>query len=142
MPSNAETQLRLAAIVSSSDDSIISTDLAGTITSWNRSAERIFGYSESEALGQPIQLLIPPDLEWDEQAILSRIRAGESLDHLETIRLRKDGRLIDVSLAVSPLVAANGEVIGSSRIARDITDRKRLERQAAHLAAIVESTDD
>jgi PAS domain S-box-containing protein len=135
-------QLRLAAIVASSDDAIISKDLNGTITSWNAAAERIFGYTEAEAVGQSILLIVPPDLRHEEQEVLRRIRAGDSVDHYETTRIRKDGRRIEVSLTVSPLKTAEGNIIGASKIARDIGERKQLEIRSARLAAIVESSHD
>ncbi|MEO7190590.1 MAG: PAS domain S-box protein [Vicinamibacterales bacterium] len=134
--------LRLAALVSSADDAIISQDLDGTITSWNRAAERIFGHTESEAVGQSIRLIIPAELYPEEESVLERVRAGESVDHYETVRVRKDGSCVDVSLTVSPLVAPDGTIVGVSKIARDITERRRLERVAQHFAAIVASSDD
>jgi len=120
---NAET----AAIVASSDDAIVSKDLNGVIASWNRGAERIFGYTAQEAIGQPITMLIPPDHAEDEPMILNRIRKGETVDHYETLRQRKDGTLLDISLTVSPIRDPNGRIIGASKIARDITARKRAE---------------
>jgi PAS domain S-box-containing protein len=134
--------LRLASIVASADDAIISTDLAGTMASWNRAAERIFGYTEPEAIGQSIRLIIPADLYHEEEEALRRVRAGEGVEHYETKRLRKDGSRVQVSLTVSPITTPDGEVIGASQIARDITERRRLERDARHFAAIVESSDD
>jgi PAS domain S-box-containing protein len=122
-------KLRLAAIVESSDDAIISKDLNGVIKSWNRGAEVIFGYTAQEAIGQPVTMLIPKD-RWDEEPdILDRIRRGTKIDHYETVRRRKDGALIDISLSVSPLVDGQGTVIGASKIARDVTERKRAERE-------------
>lgn len=119
---------RLAAIVESSDDAIISKDLDGVITSWNRGAERLFGYENAEVLGKPITILIPDDRLDEEPAILARLRNGERIDHFETIRRRKDGSLIDISLTVSPLRDNLGRIVGASKIARDITDRKAAER--------------
>lgn len=116
--------LRLAAIVESSDDAIISKNLVGFITSWNAGAERIFGYSANEALGRHITMLIPEERRHEEDHILGRIRAGERLDHFETVRRRKDGQLIEVSLTVSPIKDHSGRVIGASKIARDISGRK------------------
>lgn len=136
-----ETEGRLAAIVASSDDAIISKDLNGIITSWNRAAERMFGYTADEAIGRSIFLIIPEDRHPEEEFILDRIRTGNGIDHFETVRRRKDGTLIDISLSVSPIVA-NGTVIGASKIARDVTAAKRLEREAFRLAAIVSSSDD
>ena len=111
---NDITHLRLASIVASADDAIISTDLSGTITSWNRAAERIFGYTEAEAIGQSIRLIVPPELYEEEDDVLRRVRAGEGVDHFETVRIRKDGQRIDVSLTVSPIVTPDGQVIGAS----------------------------
>ena len=120
-------QAILAAIVASSDDAIVSKDLNGVITSWNSGAERVFGYSAHEAVGQSITLLIPPDRLGEESDIVERIRRGEVVDHFETIRRRKDGTLIDVSVTVSPVRDGQGTVIGASKIARDITERKTVE---------------
>jgi PAS domain S-box-containing protein len=136
-----ETEGWLAAIVASSDDAIISKDLNGIITSWNRAAERMFGYTADEAVGRSIFLIIPDDRRAEEESILGRIRAGGVVDHFETMRRRKDGAFIDISLSVSPIVA-NGVVVGASKIARDVTAAKRLEREAFRLAAIVSSSDD
>ncbi len=123
-----ETSARLAAIVEFSDDAIISKDLNGIINSWNKGAERVFGYTAREAIGQPVTLLMPPDRVSEENGVLERIRRGESIEHYETVRRVKDGRLIDIALTVSPIVNARGEVVGASKIARDITDRKRSEQ--------------
>ena len=125
---------RLASIVESSDDAIVSKNLDGTITSWNRGAERIFGYTAEEAIGQPITIVIPNERQDEERAILSRIRRGERIDHFETIRQRKHGSLIAISLTVSPVKNAEGKIIGASKIARDITEQKRLQEQIATLA--------
>ena len=122
-----ETHARLAAIVESSDDAIISKDLNGIITSWNKSAERLFGYTAQEAVGKPVTILIPPERFDEEPIILQRIGRGERIDHYETVRRRKDGTLLDVSLTVSPVVDGRGQVVGASKIAREITDRKRAE---------------
>jgi PAS domain S-box-containing protein len=129
--SPAETQARLAAIVESSEDAIISKDLDGIVESWNQAAERIFGYSEAEMLGKPIRLLIPSELQDEEDMILARIRAGQRVEHYETVRITKDRRRIDVSLSVSPLRDAAGRVVGASKIARDISERRRMERELA-----------
>jgi PAS domain S-box-containing protein len=118
---------RLAAIVESSDDAIISKNLDGIIMSWNKGAEKIFGYTAEEAIGNPVAMLIPADRIDEEPNILRRIRRGEPIDHYETIRRRKDGTLVDISLTVSPIVNAEGTIIGASKIARDISDRKRME---------------
>jgi PAS domain S-box-containing protein len=111
--------------VSSSDDAIISKTLEGIITSWNAGAQRIFGYAAEEAVGRPITILIPTARLDEESQIIERLRRGESVHHFETVRLRKDGRQIDVSLTISPIKDANGQIIGVSKIARDITERKR-----------------
>jgi PAS domain S-box-containing protein len=131
----SEQRLRwLASIVESSDDAIVSKDLNGIITSWNRGAERIFGYTSEEAIGQPITIVIPRDRHDEERAILTRIRRGERIDHFETIRQRKHGSLIVVSLTVSPIKNAEGKIVGASKIARDITEQKRSQEQIAVLA--------
>ena len=118
----------LAAIVSSSDDAIVSKDLDGIITSWNKGAERLFGYTPAEAIGQPVAaLLIPEDRQDEENNILARLRRGERVDHFETVRRRKDGKLVDVSLTISPVRNAQGGIIGASKVARDISERKRVE---------------
>jgi PAS domain S-box-containing protein len=117
----------LAAIVESSDDAIVSKNLDGIIQSWNTGAERIFGYRAHEVIGKSIILLIPPERRAEERMILDRIRRGQRVEHYETVRMRKDGTLLDISLTVSPVKDANGKVIGASKIARNITDRKRME---------------
>src|SRR5436190_10951766 len=124
----------LAAIVDSSDDAIISKDLHGTITSWNQGAERIYGYTASEAIGKPIAILIPAERQGEESGMLERLNRGERIDHFETVRLRKDGTRIEVSLTVSPVRNARREIIGASKIARDITERKRRQAQLLILA--------
>ena len=124
----------LASIVESSDDVIVSKSLDGIITSWNKAAERIFGYSAQEAIGQPITLVIPEDRRSEEREILTRIRRGERIDHFETVRQRKNGSLIDISLTVSPVKDANGKIVGASKIARDITEQKRTQQQISVLA--------
>ena len=124
---------RLAAIVETSDDAIISKDLNGIIRSWNRAAEELFGYTAEEAVGKSITLLIPPDRLDEEPGILGRIRRGERIDHYETVRQRKDGSLLDISLTVSPIRDAKGNIVGASKIAREITLRKQME--AALLAS-------
>jgi PAS domain S-box-containing protein len=120
---------RLISIIESSDDAIVSKDLDGVITSWNRGAERVFGYTAEEVIGKPVTILIPLEQMDEEPEILGRIRRGERVDHYETVRRRKDGTLIDISLTVSPLKDANGKVIGASKIARDITESKRAQEQ-------------
>jgi PAS domain S-box-containing protein len=129
VPAGDETAQRLAAIVESSDDAILAKDLNGTIISWNSGAERLFGYTAAEAIGQAVAMLVPADRADEEPNILARIRAGERIDHYETIRRRKDGSLIHISLSVSPIRGANGKIIGASKIARDITERRRAEEQ-------------
>jgi PAS domain S-box-containing protein len=124
--------LLLSAIVDSSDDAIISKDLGGTVTSWNKSAERIFGYTAQEAVGHPIaKLIIPEDRQDEEPRILARLRNGQRVDHFETIRQRKDRTLLDISVTISPVRDADGNIIGASKVARDITERKRVERALA-----------
>jgi PAS domain S-box-containing protein len=118
---------RLAAIVDSSDDAIIGKDLNGIITSWNQGAERIFGYSAEEMIGASIMRLIPPERQGEEEEILSCLKRGERFEHFETVRITKEGRQLHVSLTISPIKDANGRVVGASKIARDITDRKLSE---------------
>jgi PAS domain S-box-containing protein len=133
MKRNDEISQRLAAIVESSDDAIISKTLDGTITSWNNAATRIFGYTAEEIIGKPIRTLIPPDRQNEEDAIIERISRGDRVEHYETIRLRKDGKSIDISLTVSPIRDAQGKVVGASKIARDISERKRAEEAARRI---------
>src|SRR5262249_3407497 len=121
------TQTRLAAIVASSDDAIISKTLDGMITSWNQGAEHIYGYTAAEVVGQPIALLVPPDLLDDLPGIMPRLRRGERIDHYETERVTKAGTRLAISLTLSPLVDGAGMVMGASTIARDITARKKAE---------------
>lgn len=118
----------LAAIVDSSEDAIVSKNLDGVITSWNKSAERLFGYSAKEAVGQNILFIVPPDRRGEEQKILERLRRGERIDHFETIRVCKDGTTIDLSLTISPVKDDSGRVTGASKMARDISERKRLDQ--------------
>lgn len=122
------TAQRLAAIVESSDDAIVSKDLNGIIQTWNKSAERIFGFTAAEAIGRSITLIIPPERLDEETEVLRRIAAGEPVDHFETVRRAKDGRLIDISLTVSPIRASDGRIIGASKVARDITEQRQLRR--------------
>jgi PAS domain S-box-containing protein len=129
-----EIRERLAEVVNSSDDAIISKDLTGTINAWNRGAEKIFGYSAEEAVGKPMLMLFPPDRIKEDADILGRIGRGESVEHFETVRVRKDGTKIDVSVAISPIRDSSGTIVGASKIARDITERKRAERQLAEQA--------
>ncbi len=133
-PTPSDSAAQLAAIVESSDDAIFSNDMRGIITSWNVGAERVFGYTAEEAVGRPITILFPPDRLDEEARIMERLRRGEHLEHYETLRLRKDGALINVSVTISPIRSASGEIVGVSQIARDITERKRTElRLRRHL---------
>jgi PAS domain S-box-containing protein len=132
---------RFASIVESSEDAIVSKDLFGTILTWNRGAAAIYGYTAEEMIGQPIHLLVPPDRRDEEESILTRIRAGQRVQHFETVRIRKGGAQLHVSLTISP-IREGGRVVGASHVARDISERKRLESANAQLAAIVESSDD
>jgi PAS domain S-box-containing protein len=125
----------LAAIIASSDDVIVSKTLEGIITSWNPSAERIFGYTAGEAIGQSIRLIIPPDRWPEEEEVLARIRRGQRVDHFETVRRAKDGRMLNISLTVSPIKDRSGKIVGASKVARDITDRKRAEAELERLLA-------
>ena len=122
--------LRLAAIVNSSEDAIVSKDLNGVVQTWNGAAERMFGYTAEEIIGRPIRILIPADRQSEEDKVLEMIRAGGAVEHFETIRQRKDGSLIEISLTVSPVRAADGTVIGASKIARDISEQRRMARRA------------
>jgi PAS domain S-box-containing protein len=124
-----EIRQRLVSIVESSQDAIVGKDLDGIITSWNHGAEALFGYTAEEAIGKPVTILIPADRIDEELDILKRIRRGERINHYETIRRRKDGRLVDISLAISPIKDATGRVVGAAKIARDITERRRMEEQ-------------
>jgi PAS domain S-box-containing protein len=129
-----EEHIRLASIVEFSDDAIIGKTLEGVIVSWNRGAQRIYGYSEEEVVGRSISLLVPPDRPDELREILETIKRGDLVDHFETVRIRKDGGLIDISLTVSPLKNSAGDIIGASTIARDITRRKRAEEEQQRLA--------
>ena len=134
----AHTWAHLAAIVTSSDDAIISKDLNGVITSWNRGAQSLFGYSAEEAVGKPVTMLIPDDHLEEEPEILARIKRGEAVEHYETVRRRKDGSRVDISLTISPIRDGKGTIAGASKIARDISERvalqKRLAAQAEQIA--------
>lgn len=147
---NDETVALLAAIVESSHDAIVSKDLNGIVTSWNFGAERIFGYTPEEMIGQSIRRLIPPERMKEEDYILEQIRRGHRIDHFDTVRVRKDGRRIDISLTISPIRSGDGRIIGASKIARDITHRKEAEEtqrilmrelnhRSKNLLAVVES---
>jgi PAS domain S-box-containing protein len=137
-----DPRFHLAAIVASSDEPIISKDLNGIITSWNEAAERTFGYKSSEIVGRSILQLIPPELQHEEDEILRNLRAGKRIDHYETIRMRRNGERFPVSVTISPIEDESGRVIGASKIARDISDRKRDDESRFRLAAIVDSADD
>jgi PAS domain S-box-containing protein len=134
-----DARARLAAIVESSEDAIASKDLNGILTSWNRGAERLFGYTAAEAIGQPVTMLIPDERADEEQGILARIRSGERIEHYETVRRCKDGTLLDISLTVSPIVDTQGRIVGASKIARDITERKRAEQALIEQTRTVET---
>jgi PAS domain S-box-containing protein len=121
-------QYWLAALIESADDAIVSKTLDGIITSWNNGAQRIFGYTADEVIGKPVTILIPEGHEDEEPAILARLRAGDRIEHYETVRVRKDGKLIDISLTVSPIRGPKGEIVGASKIARDITEQKRARK--------------
>jgi PAS domain S-box-containing protein len=133
---------RLAEIVDSSDDAIVSKTLNGVITSWNRAAESMFGYTAAEAVGQHITLIIPEDRLGEEDEVLARVRRGDKVDHFQTVRRTKNGQLIEISLTVSPVRDSNGKIVGASKIARELTERRRSEELRAQLAAIVDSSDD
>jgi PAS domain S-box-containing protein len=129
-----EVNRTLAAVVESSDDAIISKDLNGIIATFNQGAERLFGYTAEEVVGKPVTILIPPDRQQEEPEILARIRCGDRIEQYETVRRRKDGTLVDVSLTVSPVKDDRGRIIGASKIARDITERKRNDEHITMLA--------
>ena len=134
----------LSAIIDSAGDAIISKTLDSIITSWNKGAERIFGYTPEEAVGKSVTMLIPADHADEEPAVLERIRKGERVEHYETVRLRKDGTLVDISLTVSPIISRDGSIIGASKIARDITEQKRaqeaLRRREEELTDFMENS--
>jgi PAS domain S-box-containing protein len=132
-------QAHLAAIVESSDDAIVSKSLRGIIRSWNAGAQQLFGYTPHEAIGQPVLMLLPEDRKEEEAGILARLRAGERVDHFESIRVRKDGRKIEVSLTISPVKDASGTIIGASKVARDITRQKQAERELQAARQMAES---
>ena len=123
---------RLAAIIESSDDAIVSKSLDGIIRSWNRAAERMFGYTAQEVVGQSITIIIPEERLDEETGVLERIRAGGKVDHFETVRRHKDGRPIEISLTVSPIRDRRGVIVGASKIARDITEQNRLRTELEH----------
>jgi len=130
----------LAAVVECSDDAIITKDLNGLVTSWNNSAERIFGYTAEEMIGQPVSIIAPPDRIDEMPIILGRIRNGERIDHYQTIRRTKDRRLLNISLTISPIKDANGRIIGASEIARDITEQVRAAERVAELNTALVNT--
>src|SRR5215469_3587728 len=131
--SSALSRAHYTAVVESSDDVIVTKTLDGVITSWNPAAERIFGWTTAEAVGRHITLIVPDDRRAEEDDVLARIRRGERVDHFETVRITKDRRLIDMSITVSPVKDATGRLIGASKVARDISERRRLEKQQALL---------
>jgi PAS domain S-box-containing protein len=137
-PTNAQLSY-LAAVVNTSTDAIVSKALDGTITSWNLSAERMFGYLADEVIGRNIRLLIPAELHAEEDEILTSVRAGRDIEHYETVRVTKDGRRLDVSLSISPIKDEAGTVIGAAKIARDITARRQAEEQLIATTAKFES---
>jgi len=137
----AEALSRLAAIVSSSDDAIIGKTLDGTITSWNPAAELLYGHAPADIIGRPISVLVPPDHADEIPAILERIRAGEGVQHFETVRQRKDGRRVEISVSVSPVRDASGRITGAASVARDISERKRLESENQALLRSRANTD-
>jgi PAS domain S-box-containing protein len=132
LPGGAEQILR--SLVENSDDAIITKNLDGIISSWNKSAERIFGYAAHEVIGKPVTILIPLERHDEEPGILARLRRGERIEHYETVRQRKDGSLIDISLTVSPVKDVHGNIVGAAKIARDITERRRKDEHIATLA--------
>src|SRR5215469_16455168 len=140
LPADAITEF-FRAIVDSSDDAIVSKTLEGIITSWNRGAENIFGYTAAEAIGQHITLIIPPERHPEEDHVLASIRRGEKIDHFETVRQAKDGRRLHILLTVSPIKDGDGRIIGASKVARDITARKQADEARERLAAIIECSD-
>ncbi|MDR3419797.1 MAG: PAS domain S-box protein, partial [Xanthobacteraceae bacterium] len=141
-----ETIVRLAAIAAASDDAIIGTTLDGIITEWNRGAETIFGYAQSEIIGKPISILLLPDAQEEHGALFARVKNGEKIEHFETQQRRKDGALIDISLTLSPLRDAEGRLVGVSKVARDITAIKHsqsaLAEREAHLQSVLDTVPD
>lgn len=141
-PVIVDPRLHLAALVDSSDDAIVSKTLGGIILSWNAAAEKLFGYSAGEIVGRSILTLIPPELHYEEEEILRKLKNGESIDHYETIRMRKNGERFPISVTISPIRNDSGEVVGASKIARDISEQRRTNESRYRLAAIVDSADD
>jgi PAS domain S-box-containing protein len=140
--SHSDVAQRLASIVESSDDAIVSKTLDGVVTSWNAAAERLFGYTAAEAVGRSILQIIPPERHSEEIEVLAKLRRGEKIEHFETVRIAKGGREVPISLSVSPIRDPGGRIVGASKIARDISDRVRAEELRGTLAAIIESSDD
>ena len=139
----SDLELRhLAQVVESSDDAIVSKNLDGTIVTWNRAAERMFGYTAPEVIGRSIRVIIPADRQVEEDHVLATIRAGDAVSHFETVRQRKDGSLLPISLTVSPIRDQSGAVVGASKIARDISAHRRAFLAIERLAAVVSSSDD
>src|SRR4030095_15601689 len=134
----AQDLRRLGAIIESNEDAIISKNLDGVIMSWNSGAERLFGYTADEAIGQPVTMLMPPERVDEEPGIIARIRRGERIDHYDTVGRRKDGSAVDISLTVSPIKDSDGTIIGASKIARDITERKQAEHRQQLLVGEVQ----
>jgi hypothetical protein len=134
-----EAQARLAAIIESSDDAIVSKSLDGIVRTWNHGAERIFGYSAAEMIGRSIQVIVPSDRAEEEPQILQRLRRGERMDHFETVRVRKDGQHIEVSVTISPIRSSDGQIIGASKIARDITAQRDFQRQLQQAKELAEA---
>lgn len=137
-----DPRLHLAALVDSSDDAIVSKTLDGIILTWNRAAERLFGYAAEEIVGRSILTLIPPELHYEEDEILRKLRSGERIEHHETVRMKKSGERFAIAVTISPIRDDNGKIVGASKIARDITAQKRLNESRFRLAAIVESAED
>ncbi len=135
-PTGAALDAWFAAVIASSDDAIVSKTLDGIVTSWNRSAERMFGWTAAEMVGQSIRRIIPADRQSEEDEVLARIRRGERVDHFETIRERKDGTSVEISLTVSPIVDETGQIVGASKVARDISERRAAERALQESVAI------
>ena len=134
--------LRLAAIVESSDDGVISHALDGTVETWNHAAARIFGYSAEDVIGRSVYMLVPPDLRAGEVDLVQRLRRGETISHLETRALLKSGDTAPISLSISPVRTPDGDTVGIARIVRDLSARQRTERDILRLAAIVDSSED
>jgi PAS domain S-box-containing protein len=139
-PTFGDAQGHLAAIIDSADDAIVSKSLDGVILSWNRGAERMFGWTAAEAVGRHIALIIPDERRSEEDDILARIRRGETLDHFETVRVTRDGRRLNISLTVSPVKDGTGRIVGASKVARDVTERRRLEEERERLLVEAEAS--